>query len=206
MERRLLKLSKIVLHRVLPFSKQLLAATVLRGETVVDATAGNGNDTFFLAELIGEDGRVFAFDIQQEALKSTATRLDMLKDRVTLVLDSHANVDQYVIKPIGGAMFNLGYLPYSEDRSVITKPASTIEAIHKLLGMLKKGGIITISVYDGHEGGAEERDALLSYVKSLHQADVHVIRYELLNQRNNPPFLIAIEKVRDFDEVVLIEI
>ncbi len=178
-----------------------MSETVSPGDTVVDATAGNGNDTLFLAELVGEEGRVFAFDIQQAALESTANRLDRLNDRVTLILDSHANVDQYVTKPIGGAMFNLGYLPYSEDLSIITKPDSTIEAIDKLLGMLKKGGIITISVYDGHEGGKEERDALLAYVKSLHQADVHVIRYELLNQRKNPPFLIAIEKVRDFEQV-----
>ncbi|WP_262173562.1 class I SAM-dependent methyltransferase [Saccharococcus sp. Marseille-Q5394] len=198
-------MSDILLHRVLPFSKRLISETVLPGETVVDATAGNGNDTLFLAELVGEEGRVFAFDIQQAALEATANRLDNLNDRVSLILDSHANVDTYVKKPIGGAMFNLGYLPYSEDLSIITKPDSTIEAVDKLLGMLKKGGIITISVYDGHEGGKEERDALLDYVKSLHQADVHVVRYELLNQRKNPPFLIAIEKVRDFDEVVRVE-
>ncbi|MCG7344498.1 methyltransferase domain-containing protein [Sporosarcina sp. ACRSL] len=195
----------MLLHRVLPFSKRLISETVVPGETVVDATAGNGNDTFFLAELVGEEGRVFAFDIQQAALEATANRLDELNDRVTLILDSHANIDQYVNGPIGGAMFNLGYLPYSEDLSIITKPDSTIEAIDKLLGMLKKGGIITISVYDGHEGGKEERDALIEYVKSLHQADVHVIRYELLNQRRNPPFLIAIEKVRDFDKVVKVD-
>ncbi|WP_432357995.1 class I SAM-dependent methyltransferase [Sporosarcina sp. UB5] len=198
-------MSEILLHRVLPFSKRLISQTVLPGETVVDATAGNGNDTLFLAELVGEKGRVFAFDIQQAALEATSNRLDKLNDRTTLILDSHANVDQYIDKPIGGAMFNLGYLPYSDDLSIITKPDSTIEAIEKLLGMLKKGGIITVSVYDGHEGGVEERDALLDYVKSLHQADVHVIRYELLNQRKNPPFLIAIEKVRDFDEVERVE-
>lgn len=198
-------MSDIRLHRVLPFSKRLISETVLPGETVVDATAGNGNDTLFLAELVGENGRVFAFDIQQAALEATANRLAELNDRAALVLDSHANVDRYVKGRIGGAMFNLGYLPYSEDLSIITKPDSTIEAIDKLLGLLKKGGIITISVYDGHEGGAEERDALLAYVKSLHQADVHVARYELLNQRKNPPFLIAIEKVRDFDEVVRVQ-
>ncbi|MCM3743676.1 methyltransferase domain-containing protein [Sporosarcina luteola] len=198
-------MSDILLHRVLPFSKRLISETVLPGETVVDATAGNGNDTLFLAELVGEEGRVFAFDIQQAALEATANRLNNLNDRVSLILDSHANVDTYVKTPIAGAMFNLGYLPYSEDLSIITKPDSTIEALDKLLGMLKKGGIITISVYDGHEGGKEERDALLDYVKSLHQADVHVVRYELLNQRKNPPFLIAIEKVRDFEEVVRVE-
>lgn len=193
-------MNQILLHRVLPFSKRLLTETVLAGETVVDATAGNGNDTEFLAKLVGDSGSVVAFDIQQEALDATAERLGELNNHVELILDSHANVDQYVKKPIGGAMFNLGYLPYSNDLSVVTKPNSTIEAIHKLLGLLKKGGIITISVYDGHEGGPEERDALIAYVKSLHQGDVHVIRYELLNQRNNPPILVAIEKVREFDE------
>ena len=198
-------MSQILLHRVLPFSKRLLSETVLPGETVVDATAGNGNDTLFLAELVGEAGRVIAFDIQQAALEATAVRLGKLTERASLILDSHANVDQYVNQPIGGAMFNLGYLPYSDDKSIITKPDSTIEAIHKLLGMLKKGGIITISVYDGHDGGKEERDALLAYVKTLHQADVHVIRYELLNQRNNPPFLVALEKVKDFDDVFQID-
>lgn len=196
-------MSQILLHRVLPFAKRLIAKTVLPGETVVDATAGNGNDTLFLAEHVGIDGHVYAFDIQQQALDATSTRLDQLNERVTLVLDSHANVEQHVQGKIGGAMFNLGYLPYSDDLSVITKPDSTIEALHKLLGLLKKDGLITISVYDGHEGGKEERDALLDYVRNLHQAEVHVARYELLNQRSNPPFLLALEKMKDFNEPTL---
>lgn len=186
------------LLRVLPFAKYLLGETVAPGEIVVDATAGNGNDTQFLAEHVGENGHVFAFDIQQAALDSTAKRLGKLNERATLILDSHENIAQYIDGEIGGAIFNLGYLPYGEDLSIVTKSDSTIKAIHTLLGMLKKGGIIAISVYDGHEGGKEERDALLDYVTSLHQAEVHVIRYELINQRNNPPFLIALEKMKDF--------
>lgn len=193
-------MSQIILQRVLPYSKRLIEQAVLPGDTVVDATAGNGNDTQFLAEHVGEHGHVFAFDIQQQALDSTAERLKDLKSRVTLVLDSHANVEQYVQTPIGGAMFNLGYLPHSDDMSIITRADSTIEAIHKLLGLLKNGGIITIAVYDGHEGGAEERNAVLQYVSNLHPADVHVAKYEMLNQLNKPPFLIAIEKIRDFSE------
>jgi len=83
---------------------------------------------------------------------------------------------------------------------VITKPETTIKAIHTMLGLLKKGGIISVAVYYGHEGGIEERDALLNYVKNLHQADVHVIRYELFNQQNDPPFLIALEKMKEFEK------
>ena len=34
------------------------------GDTVVDATCGNGHDTKWLAQAVGPSGRVFAFDIQ----------------------------------------------------------------------------------------------------------------------------------------------
>lgn len=194
-------MTNILLHRVLPIAKRLLCERVQPGETVVDATAGNGNDTLFLAELVGEQGHVVAFDIQQQALDATHAHLGNLANRVSLVLDSHANVKHYITGEIGGAMFNLGYLPYSDDHSIITTPASTIAALDALLGLLKKSGIITITVYDGHEGGSVERDALLAYVRTLHQGDVHVIRYELLNQRRNPPFLIGLEKMKDFTDV-----
>ena len=186
------------LLRVLPFARQLLKSTVLPGEIVVDATAGNGNDTEYLAQHVGENGRVYAFDIQQAALDATELRLGELNKQVTLVLDSHDQVDKYITSEVGGAVFNLGYLPHSEDLSIVTRPHSTIKAIGLLLGLLKKGGIIAISVYDGHPEGKDERDALLAYLSTLHQSEVHVIRYELLNQRNNPPFLIALEKMKDF--------
>lgn len=194
-------MTDIILHRVLPISKRLITERVESGETVVDATAGNGNDTLFLAELVGENGQVIAFDIQQQALNATEQHLGQFAGRAKLILDSHANVREYVDGEIGGAMFNLGYLPYSDDESIITTPSSTVAALDALLGLLKKSGIITITVYDGHEGGSEERDALLAYIRTLHQGDVHAIRYELLNQRSNPPFLLALEKMKDFTEV-----
>lgn len=43
----------LTLERVLPFSKSLLEKIVSAGETVIDATAGNGYDTLFLAKLVG---------------------------------------------------------------------------------------------------------------------------------------------------------
>ena len=60
----------LTLERVLPFSKSLLEKIVSAGETVIDATAGNGYDTLFLAKLVGESGKVFSFDVQQEAIDS----------------------------------------------------------------------------------------------------------------------------------------
>ena len=40
----------------------------------MDATAGNGGDTEFLCRMAGAGGRVYAFDIQEQALRSTAER------------------------------------------------------------------------------------------------------------------------------------
>ncbi|MFC7364456.1 MULTISPECIES: class I SAM-dependent methyltransferase [Bhargavaea] len=193
------------LGRTLAHARKLMERTIRPGETAVDATAGNGHDTLFLAELAGPEGRVLAFDIQQDALDSTRVRLGNLADRAELILDSHDRVSDYVEGPVGGAMFNLGFLPNAGDRTVITRPETTVRAVHVLLGLLKKGGLITVCVYDGHEGGDRERDALLSYARRLREAEVDVARYELINQKGHPPFLVAFEKKKEFTEPTLMD-
>lgn len=42
-----------------------------KGDIAVDATMGKGNDTVLLAELVGISGKVYAFDIQREAVGIT---------------------------------------------------------------------------------------------------------------------------------------
>ena len=37
---------------------------VQKGDTVVDATAGNGSDTVWLAKAVGPLGKIYAFDLQ----------------------------------------------------------------------------------------------------------------------------------------------
>ncbi len=49
-------------------------------------------------------------------------------------------------------------------------------------------------VYHGHEGGTAEKDAVLSFVRELDQKKYAVLKYQFLNQQNNPPFVVAIEK------------
>lgn len=186
------------LQRVLQYAQFLLKETVETGDIVVDATAGNGYDTTFLAQLVGENGHVFAFDVQQQAIESTNKRLTEagMANRVSTILDGHENVAQYVQQPISAAIFNLGYLPGSEHQ-IITKPNTTLQAIESLLKLLKVGGMIVLVVYYGHEGGKEERDQVIEYVSNLPQKKVHVLRYEFINQKNDPPFIIALEKVAE---------
>ncbi|OCS88280.1 class I SAM-dependent methyltransferase [Caryophanon tenue] len=186
------------LKRVLQYAQDLLAETIQPGDTVVDATAGNGHDTLFLAQLVGDDGQVYAFDVQKEAVNATLLRLldEGLEHRALVLNDGHENVAQYVTKPVSAAVFNLGYLPGS-DHEIITKPNTTVPAIEALLQLLTVGGIIVLVIYHGHAGGKEERDAVLQYVSNLPQKHVHVLQYQFLNQQNDPPFVVALQKVKE---------
>ncbi|MER2039124.1 MAG: class I SAM-dependent methyltransferase [Solibacillus sp.] len=186
------------LERVIQYAQTLLKMSITEGDIAVDATAGNGHDTLFLANLVGDEGYVYAFDVQKEAVDATLHRLldNALEHRAIVLKDGHENVAKYVTKPVAGAIFNLGYLPGS-NHDLVTKPNTTIQAIESLLKLLKVGGIIVLVVYHGHEGGKEERDAIIHFVSELPQKYVHVLRYEFINQKNEPPFIIALEKVKN---------
>lgn len=183
---------------VIEFSHFLMEQAIEEGETVIDATCGNGNDTLFLSKLVGDTGHVFAFDIQELAIDNTKQLLEVhSRQNVTLIKDSHANLDQYMDennrKNLGGAIFNLGYLPRS-DKQIVTKKESTIAAVQSLLQLIRPRGIIVLVVYHGHAGGELEKEAILNYVTKLDQKKVHVLKYEFMNQKNKPPFIIAIQK------------
>ncbi|MFC4714446.1 class I SAM-dependent methyltransferase [Planococcus dechangensis] len=182
----------MTLQRVLPFTKSLLEQAVHAGDSVIDATAGNGHDTHFLAGLTGDAGKVYAFDIQNEAIEATKQRTSAFH-HVELICDSHAKISQYVTDPIAAAVFNLGYLPKG-DHAIITKAASTLLALEQSLTLLKAGGLVLVVIYSGHEGGSEERDAVMDYVKQLPQTCYDVMKYEFINQQHSPPFLVAIQK------------
>ncbi|MTD29518.1 class I SAM-dependent methyltransferase [Planomicrobium sp. YIM 101495] len=180
------------LKRVLPFTKSLLEEAVLQGDYVIDGTAGNGHDTLFLSQLTGPTGKVYAFDIQEQAIQATAERV-AAHTHVELVHDSHSKITQYVTEPIAAAVFNLGYLPKG-DHAIITKPDSTLEAISQCLDLLKTGGLVLIVIYSGHEGGSEERDAVMAFLQNLPQQAFDVLQYGFINQQHSPPFLVAVEK------------
>ncbi|MGH2319531.1 class I SAM-dependent methyltransferase [Planococcus sp. SE5232] len=182
----------MTLQRVLPYTKFLLEQAISPGDWVIDGTAGNGHDTHFLAGLTGATGKVFAFDIQAEAILATGERV---KDfhHVELVHDSHAKIKEYVTSPISAAVFNLGYLPKG-DHSIITKAQSTLTALEQCLELLSVHGLLLVVVYSGHEGGSEERDAVMEFVSALPQKSFDVLKYEFINQQHSPPFLLAIEK------------
>lgn len=179
--------------RPLGMAHAFLEEILTPNDLVIDATMGNGHDTLFLAQ---KAGHVFAFDIQEAALTATEQRLaEAGLSNVTLILAGHEKIDRYVDKA-KAAIFNLGYLP-SADKSIITLPETTLAALEQVCSLLEVGGRLALMVYDGHEGGDRERDAILSYVKNLPQTAFTVLIYQIINQINHPPFLIMVEKLKE---------
>ncbi|MDR7695430.1 tRNA (mnm(5)s(2)U34)-methyltransferase [Lactococcus lactis] len=184
----------------------MLKDIIKTNDVVVDATMGNGYDTEFLAEL---GANVYAFDVQEEALNATEKRLDdagiknqifeknlsnlLTEPSVNLVLSGHEKLSEYVKEPIKAAIFNLGYLPKT-DKSVVTKADTTLTALDALTNQLVVGGRIAIMIYYGHEGGMEEKNAVIKWTSSLPQKDWEVTSYAPLNQIHTPPILVLIEK------------
>lgn len=171
------------------------ALAVAEGDTVVDATAGNGNDTLFLAEKVGSSGQVYAFDIQGEALTVTEERLKQsnLITRVTLIRAGHEELTRYVSNPVSVIMYNLGYLPGS-NKQLTTDYSSTLASLEQALGLLKPGGVISIVLYPGHDAGRIEKEKLLAFCEVVPSSEYAVLYSSLVNQANNPPELIIIQK------------
>lgn len=184
----------MMLHAV-NLAKDFIKKAVSPGDVVVDATVGNGNDTLFLADIVGDKGKVYGLEIQQKALEITRDALQKrgLIDRVDLICDGHQNMDRYVKKPVKAVMFNLGYLP-GGDHSIITRPNSTLTALRKSIELLTPGGILTVICYCGHPGGMEEKDIIVELISGLDPSVYKCILVEAANQKNNPPVLIVIEK------------
>ncbi len=183
------------INKITEVNKIFLEKVVNKGDVVIDATMGNGYDTVYLGNLVGEGGKVYAFDVQEEAIKSTRKKVerDNMTDRVELILDGHENLDKYVDEEVACVVFNLGYLPRAK-HVVITKPDTTLQAIKKSLNLLKPNGVISIAAYIGHEGGMEEKDYICEYLNNLDQKEFNVLHMQFTNQINNPPQLILIEK------------
>lgn len=165
---------------------------------VVDATLGNGNDTLFLAQEVGIAGRVYGFDIQSLAIEKTIQRLAKqgFLDRVILFQAGHEQWEtliplehKYQIQAI---MFNLGYLPHG-DETIITRPETTLQAIQHACEWLAPGGVITIALYTGHEGGQDEANHVVTYVSQLPSKQFQVIWQRVLN-RTQAPSLVVIKK------------
>ncbi|ATX81543.1 Putative rRNA methylase [Mariprofundus ferrinatatus] len=167
----------------------------IHSDTVaIDATAGNGFDTLFLAENVGESGHVYAFDVQQQAIDSTKLRLAAagLLKQVTLICAGHETMLERIPEADHGKVdiivFNLGYLPRA-DKSVITRESTTITALNSALQLLSKNGYISILAYPGHAGGREETEAAKAWANRLSRNSYQVCIHQPGNSGTSPEWI-----------------
>ncbi|MDO5640444.1 MAG: class I SAM-dependent methyltransferase [Neisseria sp.] len=187
-----------MLDNILPFARKLLQTALHEGGRALDGTAGNGHDTLLMAECVGAGGRVWAFDIQPQALENTLGRLNAhgLAGHVMLVADGHEHLAAYVDEPLDAAIFNFGWLP-GGDKSRTTRAETSVCALRAALKLLRPGGLLLAVLYPGHEAGRHEAAAVVQWAQALPQQRYAVLRYGFANRRNHPPYLLAIEKIQE---------
>ena len=176
----------------------ILTNHLKEGDQAIDATAGNGFDTIFLAEQVGASGKVIAIDIQNSAIRSTGEKLEStgLIDRVKLVTDDHASALRILIAndrgKVAAITFNLGYLPGS-DKSIQTRPESTEEALAASIQLLSSGGYLCVTAYRGHSGGSAEAKVVEALMRKF-QNEGHSVDYYAPRSSNSSPVLWILQK------------
>lgn len=172
----------------------------------IDATVGNGFDTLFLAEGMGEKGVVIGFDVQNMSIAAEQLVLAGVQDRVQLLQQGHETMVQalteifadkfpssQIISSVHAIMFNLGYLPHG-DKSFTTRTETTLIALQQSAQLLAYGGILTVICYPAHDGGGDEAAAVLAWAKSLSAKEYGVSHTTVLNKHGIPPELLVVYK------------
>jgi predicted methyltransferase len=182
--------------RAVDIAQGFIGQVLKSGDIAVDATAGNGNDTLFLARLVGHAGRVYSFDIQEEALAETHRRLqgEALTERVTLLNKGHEFMENFLDPgSCKAVMFNLGYLP-GGNKEIKTLPRTTLGAAEQALNCLAPGGRLSMVVYRGHPGAREESGLLDDFISSLDPSLYWTARMVFPNMDNRSPYVIMVQK------------
>lgn len=188
-------LERYTLRNARHLAADYMIRTIREGDAVVDATMGNGKDTLFLCELVGECGHVYAFDVQAEAVERTRERVNEagFEPRTTLLLAGHETMKEHVPQGVQAVMFNLGWLPGAE-HIVTTKTNTTLMAVEAALELIAPGGIVTVCVYPGHDEGTRELEALKAYVSGLSVRTFNVLHHSFVNASSQTPQLFLIQR------------
>ncbi|MDD2420827.1 MAG: class I SAM-dependent methyltransferase [Heliobacteriaceae bacterium] len=206
------------MNSAVSWAQKMLAEVISPGSFVIDATAGNGNDTLFLANRVLPSGLVWAVDIQPAAIAATEGRLRqanikrirkvvngsvdetcLVGDEVILLQRDHGDLGPLMaltnrLRPaLAAAVLNLGYLP-GGDHSVITGSVSTICALNTLAAELTGGGRLVVVVYTGHPGASAEVRAVSGWWQALPPQNWDAVSIGFPNRSSSPPVVFVAEK------------
>lgn len=187
--------------RLTDIAHDWLSAGIDQGDTVVDATLGNGHDAFFLANCIGSTGTLYGFDVQQSALEQSMQRLQDCSCEKHFFLQGHQHLNTVLPAELQGKIkaftFNLGWLP-GGDKNITTQVTTTIDALAQALSWLCPLGKISIMLYPGHTEGAQETAQILYWLEKAGQVKTQypnfVYQKIVVPDRTLAPILIQLEK------------
>lgn len=172
------------------------------GDTVIDATCGNGYDTLILAELAltQNAGTLYALDLQTIAIENTRQKLQNqlssdIYTRIHFIQGCHSQFPKEIIpRSTKLITYNLGYLP-SGDKKKTTTVVTTLQSIQHGLDLICNGGAISITIYPGHLEGKEEEDSLLQCSSLLDPKKWSSCYHRWTNRRNSPSLLLIQNKL-----------
>ncbi len=182
-----------ILQHTTELALHLCDAYISEDSVCVDCTCGNGHDTLWLAKRCK---RVYSFDIQNAAIKSTTKLLaENNVENVVLIEKSHEKIKDYVKESPSVIVFNFGFLP-GGDKSLTTKRESSLNALKDALDILAVNGVVCATMYPGHEEGKLEQEMILDWAKGLSSKEYHAVFANMLNQSDRAPQVLWITKKR----------
>lgn len=183
-----------VLENPLDLNRRILDGVLRRGDTVIDATCGNGHDSVYIAEKIGSAGALYCFDIQADAIKNTQEVLSKVaeKPKYFMLQESHEDLSLFVDSKVDCVFYNLGYLPNS-NKLITTTPEISIKSIQSAFKLLKPNGIISIISYLVHDN-QKEYQQIKDFLLNLDQNEFSVAETTFM-LRKSSPVLFIIEKL-----------
>ena len=186
--------TRFTLHSLVTEAHKTILPYLSDQSISIDATMGNGHDTLFLAR---HSHKVYAFDIQENAINATRLRLEKNNciDNVSLIHAGHETMHQHINseEKADVIMFNLGYLPHA-DTSIITQEKNTLIALIHAIKLLSTNGIISIIAYPGHPGGNTELQAIIHWYEQLDSSQFAISIIRSMQEKTNSPRLFTIQK------------
>lgn len=171
----------------------------------IDATAGRGSDTLTLCKLLSShDGTVHTFDIQSSALAETRARYQAMKDaqedetsiaQLQIHHACHSEIESRTgadAASVACVTYNLGWYPGKQaDRSVITRPHTSVQSLESASRLIAPGGVISVMAYVGHPGGADEEEAIRLWCSKLNSRLWTVAHLTYPNRKQAPVLLLC---------------
>ena len=135
---------------------------------IVDATLGNGHDARQIIHNLkyySKHAELHVYDIQQhpvDEFKAYCEECFVSRHPVKYHMGCHSLIGNNVSAsslPLYFVCYNLGYLP-GGDKTITTTVDTTLKSVRQSLQFLAPGGVLSCTVYTGHEHGRIEHDAL----------------------------------------------